>query len=298
MSPKSINLIQVKIAVLIWGGTAMFAKGIQLSVLDITCMRSLVAAAALIVFIRLRGRSAAVKSRKDFGLMLALGLFLCLHWLTYFQALKISTAAVAILSLHTYPVVTAMIEPLLFREKFKKADVLLAVAVFSGVVIMMPEINLSNTTTQGILLGIVSGLLFMSRNLMIRKMVQTYSSSTLMFWQTLVTGAVLAPFLFVFDGSSYTTESVILLLLLGTVFTAVPQTLFSSGLKNLSAKTVGILATLLPFYAATFGFLIHDERVTTRTVVGGVLILIGVVYETIKHSTDGPNAQKQTTPSA
>lgn len=293
MRPKTKNLVQLNIAVLIWGGTAMFAKGIQLPVTDIICMRSLIAAVVLAVFIRMSGKSVRVESTRHLGLMFILGLLLCLHFLTYFQALKISTAAVAILSLHTYPIFTALVEPLVFREKFMKGDVLLAVIVFVGIVIMMPEVNLSNSTTQGIVLGIVSGLIFMTRNLMLRKLVRTYTSSTLIFWQTLVTALVLLPVIaFVNDGSTYTAQSVWLLLLLGVVFTALPQTLYSASLENLSAKTVGILASLLPFYGALFGFLIHDENVTTRTAIGGLLILACVIYETLKHSSGKPKTNQ------
>lgn len=263
----------------------MFAKGIALPVTDLTCLRSLFAAAALLLFIKLRGRSAKVDSKRHLGLMIGLGLFLCLHWLTYFQALKISSAAVAILALHTYPVITALIEPVLFREPLRKSDVALALVAFSSIFIMVPEFKLSNATTQGILLGILSGLFFMSRNLMIRKLVRTYTSSTLMFWQTMVTGVVLIPFLFLSGESPYSSESILLLLLLGVVFTALPQTMFASGLKNLSAKTVGILASLLPVYGGIFGYLIHDERVALRTVLGGGLLLMCVIFETVKQAS-------------
>ena len=37
MRPKHVNLIQLNVAVLMWGGTAMFAKGIALPVTDIIC---------------------------------------------------------------------------------------------------------------------------------------------------------------------------------------------------------------------------------------------------------------------
>ena len=297
MNPRSRNLIQLNVAVLIWGGTAMFAKGIALPVADITCIRSLVAAAGLLLFMRATGKSIGVKSARHFGVMVSLGLLLCLHWLTYFQALKVSTAAVAIISLHTYPVFTALIEPLVFREKLKKADMVLAVGVFVGVLIMTPEVSLSNTTTRGILLGILSGLFFMARNLMTRRFVQEYSSSVLMFWQTLVTGSVLVPVLFVSVKLPYTPGSLGLLVLLGTLFTAVPHTLFSASFTHLSAKTVGVLATLLPFYGALFGYLIHKEEVAARTGIGGFIILVCIIYETVKSTREpAPNKSIQATP--
>ncbi len=287
MTPKVENLIQVNVAVLIWGGTAMFAKGIDLPVGELTCLRSVFCAGALFLFIGLRKQSARLISRRDLGLMLILGALLCLHWLTYFQALKISSAAVAILALHTYPVITALIEPVLFGEPLRKTDLAVAMVAFTGLFIMMPAFDLSNRVTQGILIGIVSGLFFMTRNLMLRKLLRTYSSSHLMFWQSLVSGFVLIPILLTSGEAPYTMDSILLIALLGVVFTAIPQTLFASGLKNLSAKTVGIMACLLPLYGAFFGYWVHNEQITLRTMLGGSFILACVVYETA--SQTAPN---------
>jgi drug/metabolite transporter (DMT)-like permease len=281
MQPRKISLIQLNIGVLMWGGTAMFAKGIALPVSHIICLRSLIGAAALAALVAWRRGSLRPSGNRHYVLMLTLGLLLCVHWLTYFKALKVSTAAVAILALHTYPVITAIIEPFLFSERLRKSDILLAIAVFIGILIMTPSLSLSDTTTQGIVLGVISGLFFMARNLLTRKYVHQYSSSMLMFWQMLITGAVLAPVLLIAP-VAWTGQTAGLLLLLGVVFTAVPHTLFSASFKNLSAKTVGIIATLLPFYGAIFGYLIHDETLALRTVVGGAIVLIAIAFETVR----------------
>ena len=285
MRPKHVNLIQLNVAVLMWGGTAMFAKGIALPVTDIICLRSLIGAAAMVLFLLAVRRPLGVNHTRHYGLMAILGLLLCLHWLTYFQALKVSTAAVAILALHTYPVITALIEPYLFRERLRRSDIGLAVLVFVGIVVMTPELSLSNATTQGIVLGVVSGLFFMVRNLLTRKYVHQYSSSALMFWQMLVTGLVLVPWLLA-GGLAFGPRTGGLLVLLGVVFTALPHTLFSASFKHLSAKTVGVIATLLPFYGAFFGYLIHHEALARRTLIGGLIVLTGIAFETLRSVKD------------
>ncbi len=281
LSVRTRNLLQLNFAILMWGGTAQFAKGIKLPVANIICIRSLIGAASLLIFLLITKERIKVKKTKDYGLMAVLGILLCMHWLTYFKALKISTTAVAILSLHTYPVFTALVEPLFFRTKLKGLDVILAVFVFFGILIMIPEISLSNTVTQGILLGIISGLFFMARNLLIRKYIQQYSSSTLMFYQILVAGVILIPFLSLSD-SHYTAMTWNLLILLGVIFTAFPHTLFAASFKSLTAKTVGIIATLLPFYGTLFAYFIYDEKVALRTLIGGAVILSIVLFETVR----------------
>lgn len=290
MNSRHGSLVQLNVAVLLWGGTAMFAKGVALPVGQIICLRSLIAAVVLLLFL-LAVRTPVRVKRGHYRAMVLLGLVLSVHWLTLFQALKISTAAVAILAFHTYPVFTALVEPFAFGERLKKTDLALALGVFAGVLIMIPEINLGNTTTQGIALGVVSGLLFMVRNLMTRRYVRDYPGSALMFWQVLVTGVILLPTLFLPGTSEYPPRTVGLLLLLGVVFTALPQTLFSSSMRNLSAKTAGILATLQPFYVAFLGYLIHDETVTLRTVAGGLLILACIAFETARNVGQQPPAE-------
>ena len=51
MKSRQGSLIQLNVAVLLWGGTAMFAKGVALPVEQIICLRSLIAAAALLLFL-------------------------------------------------------------------------------------------------------------------------------------------------------------------------------------------------------------------------------------------------------
>jgi drug/metabolite transporter (DMT)-like permease len=235
----------------------MFAKGIGLPVPHIICGRSLVGAAVLLAFLLAMRAPVKMKQPRHYAGMLISGLLLCAHWVMYFKALKISTAAIAILSLHTYPIFTALVEPVVFRGKLRLADVALAMVVLAGIAIMTPEIDLLDTTTRGVLLGIGSGIFFMARNLLVRKYVREYSGSCLMFWQMLAAGIVLLPFVAV--GRVVPSSSHLgLLLLMGSFFTALPQALFAASFKHLTAKTVGIIATLLPFYGALFGYFIHE----------------------------------------
>ncbi|MFT5130593.1 MAG: drug/metabolite transporter (DMT)-like permease [Rhodothermales bacterium] len=286
MDGRKRNLIQVNLAVLMWGGTAMFAKGIALPIRHVICLRSFIAALALIAIMRIMKIPLRVE-RKDYRGILGLGLLMCLHWLTYFEALRISTAVVAVLALHIYPVLTALVEPLVFKEKLKGKDVWLAFLVFLGLFIMTPELTLDNSITRGILLGVVSGCFFTGRNLLMRKYARSYSSYTLMSWQAIIIGVVLTPVLILSAPQSYSSQTVGLLLMLGLVFTAVPHTLYCASFRNLSAKTVGVFGMLLPLYAAVLGYFIHNEGIPSgRTLVGGTIILGCVIFETVQSVKD------------
>ena len=281
MPPKSISLLQINSAVLLWAGTAMFAKGIPLSVFHITGMRYLIASAALLLFMRVFKRPVLLKNRGECIAMVVLGLLLCGNGLTLFQSLKVSSAAVALLALYTYPTFTALLEPLVFKEKFKLVNLASAAIAFVGLLVMMPKFDLTHDTTKGVLLGVLAGIFQMLRSLMIRKHVRTLSSSTVIFWQMLVTGLIMTPWLLL-QPATYNPSAWGLLILLGIVFTAAPQTLYAASLKGLSVRTVGIIATMQPLLAAGLGYLIYQEKIDGRTLIGGALILSCFAFEVLK----------------
>lgn len=282
MSPKTRNLIELNVAVLLWSGTALFAKLIDLPLGHIIFGRSLMAALALGLFVPAIGMDFRIRKARDAGGLLLIGLLLGVHWLTYFHAIQVSTVAVAIIALHTYPMLTILLEPLFFGERLQRGDCLLGIAVLVGVVILVPDLDLGSATTQGVLWGVVSAVFFALRNLLTRRYVQRYPSSVMMFYQVLVILLCLAPYA-LFNPVETTRSTVGKLALLGVLFTALPQTLFTSSHTHLKAKTVSIIATLLPVYGPLSAVLVLGEIPTLRTLVGGLVVIGAVAAETFRH---------------
>ena len=77
------------------------------------------------------------------------------------------------------------------------------------------------------------------------------------------------------------------LVVLGVFFTALPQTLFTSSHTHLKAKTVSIIATLLPVYGPLFAVFALGEIPTMRTLVGGAIVVGAVVTETLRQFRRG-----------
>jgi drug/metabolite transporter (DMT)-like permease len=207
---------------------------------------------------------------------------LAVHWVTYFQAVRVSTVAVGIISLHTYPVITVLVEPIVDRTRVRGFDVFLAVIVVVGIVILVPELSLESAVSRGVLWGVASAFLFTIRNLVVRRFVQRYTGATMMLYQTAISALVLLPFVGAVGGLGPTVAEWPRFLLLGTIFTALAQSLYAASLKHLSAKTVSIVATLLPLYGAILAWLILGEIPTLRTVVGGLVVIGAVVIETVR----------------
>lgn len=274
------SLISLHLTVILLGGTALFSKLVPLSAADITLVRSVFACIALFAFLKLARNKITLNSKKDYTVAVGLGVLMALHWVTYFAAMQYAGVSVGMIALFTFPVITVLIEPFFERVRLVWQDIVSTLTVIFGVYLIVPETSLENDVTLGVLIGIASAVLYSFRNLIHRKHFKHYSGAQAMAWQTLVITLILLPF----GSESITnasTDAWLLLLLLGTVFTALPHALIAASLRHLRAKTFSLIACMQPLYGVFLAILLLDETPTISALVGGVLITSASVYETL-----------------
>ena len=278
MTNSNKGLFAVHSAVLIFGLTALFSKLILLTALEITMLRSVFAVLVIAVIFIWKGKSLRLSNTKDYWLVLLLGILLALHWVTYFHAMQVSSIAVGVIALFTFPVITVFLEPLFHGEQPHIKDIISAFTVLFGIYLLVPEFSLDNQMTQGILWGVLSALFFSLRNIIQGHFFKGYSARHSLFYQTLVTFVVLLPFSFEII-PVVTNIQWGQLFILGLFFTAVPHTLFAFGLLNLKAKTVSLVACVQVVYATIFAALLLNEWPELSTIIGGLIVVSTAMYE-------------------
>ena len=192
--------------------------------------------------------------------------------------MQVSSIAVGVIALYTFPVITVFLEPLFHGEQPHVKDVISALTVLFGIYLLVPEFSLNNETTQGILWGVLSALFFSLRNIIQGRYFKGYSAKHSLFYQTLVTFIVLLPFSFEVV-AEVTTFQWGQLIILGLFFTAVPHTLFAFSLLNLKAKTVSLVACVQVVYATIFAALLLAEWPEFSTLMGGLIVVSTAMYE-------------------
>ncbi|MEG3766287.1 DMT family transporter [Alteromonas sp. 14N.309.X.WAT.G.H12] len=284
MDPVKRSLITLHLTVILLGGTGLFASIIPLNATDITLGRSIFACIALAIFLRFSGESLLLNKPKDYGFALLLGILIAAHWATYFAAMQYASVSVGMIALFTFPVITVLIEPMFEKISLVWQDIFSAIAVFVGVALLVPEISLENDVTVGVLIGIVSAILYAFRNLLHRQYFSHYSGAKAMTWQILVAALCLLPFaspdMYVADEHTW-----LLLILLGTAFTALPHAMVASALIYLRAKTFSLIACMQPMYGVVLAILLLNESPGIKALIGGILVTSASLYETM-------NAQK------
>jgi len=106
MTSHKEGLLSIHTSVLILGGTALFSKLIHLTAIEITLVRSIFAVLAIALYILFLKENLLLKNWHDYLIALLLGLFLGSHWVTFFHAMQVSSIAIGIIALYTYPVIT------------------------------------------------------------------------------------------------------------------------------------------------------------------------------------------------
>ncbi|MDH5600823.1 MAG: DMT family transporter [Gammaproteobacteria bacterium] len=278
MTDSFKGLFAVHSAVLIFGLTALFSKLITLSALEITLLRSIFAVIIIFALFLWKRQSLFLTSFKDYRIAILLGILLALHWVTYFHAMQVSSIAVGVIALYTFPVITVFLEPLFHGEQPHIKDIVSAIVVLFGIYLLVPEFSFNNETTQGILWGVLSALLFSLRNIVQGHYFKGYSAKHSLFYQTLVTFVVLLPFSFQIV-PDVTLIQWGQLLVLGIFFTALPHTLFAFSLLKLKAKTVSLIACVQVVYATIFAAIFLNEWAQISTVVGGLIVVSAAMYE-------------------
>jgi drug/metabolite transporter (DMT)-like permease len=275
------GLFELHLSVIIMSATPLFARLVKLSPTDITAFRCLIASLTLLLFARLTGTQLTLLRRSDLGLLLMLGLFMALHWVTFFAAVQICGVGISLIAVYTFPVMTVLMEPLFFRERIDRRDLAVALIVLFGVYLAVPGGFGGGRIALGAALGIVSALLYTLRNLFYRKYLCDYPSSTMMFYQIAVAALLLLPF--VTRGIDLVTEQRwIYILLLGVVFTAIAHTLFVGSLRTIKASTAGMIASMEPIYGMAFAALVLSEIPAVKTVAGGLIVVGAAVYTSIR----------------
>lgn len=279
MQSQQQSLIYLHIAVLLFGGTALFAKLIGLNALDITAYRAAIAGVAICVLLTLQKKPIKLHHAKDYVIAILLGVAVGIHWVTYFAGMQLAGITVGMLAFFTYPVITVFLEPLFNKSKPKAKDIISAVVVIIGIYLLIPNVNLGDDITLGVVTGVVSALFFALRNITHKRYFSEYGGPQTMFYQTLVASLMLCAFIEV-PITQINDTDLILLLIAGVVFTAMPHSLFAASLKHLSAATAGLISCLQPLYGTILAIIILHERPSVMTLIGGALIVSAACFET------------------
>jgi drug/metabolite transporter (DMT)-like permease len=274
------HLIEINVAMLFIATSGALGRYVQLPVTVTIGTRAILAFIVLLLFCKWKRFSFKI-SKKDAPAVFISGVLMGIHWVAYFYALRWSNVAIGMLSIFTYPVITAFLEPIILKTKFQLIHLLLAFLVLTGMYFLSPSLDFENSYTIAIGLGVFSALAYALRNIILKKRVNKYNGSILMTYQTAIVGVLLFPFLFTIEPAQII-EQWKALVALAVLTTAIGHNLFLMTFKHFNITTVSILSSVQPVYGIIIGAIFLSEIPKGTTILGGFLILSSVVIESVR----------------
>lgn len=206
------------------------------------------------------------------------GLFLGLHFSFYFESLKHTSIASSVVLVDTEVFFVAVGGFVFLKEKISKLGICCILITFIGSVIVALG-DKSSGALYGDILALLGAVCVAIYTMIGRKMRKSMSTTTYT-WIVYLVAAIV-----VLIGSLITKTNIIpvsgknLLIGLGlTVFcTLLGHSIFSWGLKYEKAAFVSTVKLLEPVFASVLGLLIFKEIPAVTSIIGGMMIIVGIV---------------------
>lgn len=265
------------IAALLFGLTGIFGVLITTSVEMITLGRAAFAVLGLWLLLLWQGRSIKWQfTLKEWGILLLSGIFLTIHWLTFFIAVKIGGVAVATLGFATFPAFITLIDYLLFKEQVTLREWWLLFLTTIGLILVTPSFSFASDGTIGLLWGILSGFAFALLVVTNKRGTEGIDAIQIALWQNGIVVLLLLPFTFM-QFQEMTLLNGFYLALLGIFCTGVSHYLLVKSLAVLEARIAGMIIALEPVYAILAAWWLFGSQPTLAMLAGATLI-IGAIF--------------------
>ncbi len=272
------GLVFANVAVLFFGLAGVLGKLTVLPAPLIVFGRVFFAGLVLVAVALFQHIPLRPKRQRDGFLLLGQGALLALHWTAFFQSINVSNVAVGLLSFSSFPLFTAMLEPLLLRQRPTRVQVVAALLILPGIYLLVPSFTFQNQTTLGVAWGVLAGATFALLSVTNRWLARTYPSLTISLYQDGVAAIVLLPALFFAPSATlWTPHTLLILLVLGVVCTALAHTLFIASMRYITAQSASLLASLEPVWGIVFGVLLLQDIPSLITLLGGAIILFATM---------------------
>lgn len=279
-------LLSLHLAVLLFGVAGLFGKWLAMPPETIVLGRTLVASTALAAALRFTRESpGAFEWRLAAG-----GAVLALHWVAFFRAVQVSSVTIGLLGFASFPLFVLIAESMFLGRRLRLADCVTVALVTAGLLLLVPAFQIENRVVQGLLWGILSGLMFALLAVGNRALAARRSAGGVALWQNAVAAACLLPG-YAWDPVVPEARDIALLLVLGVVCTALAHTLFIRSMRALSAHTASVVTALEPVYGMVLAFALLSETPSLRTLSGAVLVVAAALYASSRAGTSDERAR-------
>lgn len=272
---------QIHFCVLLWGFTAILGKLITLPAQALVVWRMALVALFLALLPKVWRGVRALPPRL-LAIYAGIGTIVALHWLTFYAAIKLSNASVAVSCLALGSIFTAVVEPMMTGRKHEISELILGIMVVPGVVLLVGGVP--SGMHLGIAIGIISSFLTAVFATLNKRYVHEAEPESVTFIEMSVGGLFMMLAGIAYFGVDGTLmwpdlRDFTLLLILALACTLLPFILSLHALRHISAFATQLALNMEPVYAIILAALwLKEYRELTPQFYLGFLIILTTVF--------------------
>lgn len=278
---KNKEIFVLHIAVMLFGLAGVIGKFVSLPAIIITFGRVFFSSIFLLILVLIKKEKINLASKQDYVLIIIAGIIMAIHWFTFLQTIQMSTVAIGTITFSTFPLFVTFLEPVIYKERLRVKDIIVAMIMFLGILITIPEFTLGNQITLAIIIGLIGSLSYALLCLMNRYLSKQYSGRIICLYEQGVATVILFPALFIIKAAPTTTD-LLAIIFLGIVCTALAHSIYVSSLKKVKVQTAGIISGMETVYSIVFAYILLQETLGMKELLGGLIIFGVALYSSIE----------------
>jgi len=281
--------IELHIAVLLFGFTAILGDLINLQAITLVWWRVFITSISLLFFIRFGRKLKHVPRNKILPFML-IGCIVGLHWVCFYGSIKLANASVSLICMATTSVFTSLLEPLIIKRRIQPLEIIIGLVIIPSMGLVISELDL--TMKWGVVVGLMSAFLASLFGVLNKKYIEVSDPYSITFIE-LSSAWLLLSLVFIvgysyFDFSQFvppTAMDWVYIIILALLCTTLAYVLSLRSLKHLSAFASNLVVNLEPLYGIVLAAILlkEYEQLTFNFYLGGALIIMAVLsYPALK----------------
>ncbi|MBK7341924.1 MAG: EamA family transporter [Saprospiraceae bacterium] len=263
MDPTRRAWMEMHLAVLCFGFTAILGAWISLSALSLVWWRVLLTSLSLMLLLRGFGslRRMPIRLMMSYA---GIGVLVAIHWVAFYGAIKLSNASITLVCMATTSLFTAFLEPLFTRQRLRGVEVVLGLMMVPGMILVIRHIEPGHW--YGVLAGLAAALLASIFSILNKQLVSRASEmeitllelgSALDLFVSGTGGLSLAGITFVIEPAP---TDWLWLIVLALVCTTLAYILALRALRHLSAFASNLTINLEPVYGIILAIVLLGEH--------------------------------------
>lgn len=219
------------------------------------------------------------------------GVLLALHWITFFESIKLTTVAVALAVLYLGPIAASILSgPFLGERVTPRLWIALAIAAGGTLLVVQPWARNSNgsgsaITLEGIAVAALSAALLAALMLVGKPVAKDLGGLTMAIGELTVASVLLAPA--TYQAVTQYGDYIVNFVILGAVFTGFAGYVYWEAMRHLPVAVVSVIMYIEPATAVLWAAAFLDETPNLATWLGvGLVIAGGAVAATTATETE------------